>query len=379
MSPGKMPGMENFNPLRDAIPVGEIRRALVIKLRHHGDVLVSSPVFSVLKAHAPQVEIDALVYADTAEMVTLHPAIAQVHTIDRKWKQLGAMGQLKAELALYNALKVRGYDLIIHLTEHWRGAWLCRLLKPRWAVGPAVRGRSKRWKQSFTHLQTMPLNALRHMVETNLDALRRIGIQPSVDERRMTLVPGVAAEAVVARHLAGFGLGGGDFIHIHPASRWFFKCWPVEHMAALVEKLQIDGHAVILTAAPSPHEENMLESIQARLSRPVFSLSGQLSLKELAALTKAASVFVGVDSAPMHIAAAVGTPTVALFGPSGDRQWGPWGVSSRVVSSAKHPCRPCGIDGCGGGKVSECLSSLTVDEVYHAVRDVMNQSRGVMR
>jgi heptosyltransferase-3 len=67
----------------------------------------------------------------------------------------------------------------------------------------------------------MPLNALRHMVETNLDALRRIGIQPSVDERRMTLVPGVAAEAVVARHLAGFGLGGGDFIHIHPASRWF--------------------------------------------------------------------------------------------------------------------------------------------------------------
>jgi heptosyltransferase-3 len=103
-----MPGMENFNPLRDAIPVGEIRRALVIKLRHHGDVLVSSPVFSVLKAHAPQAEIDALVYADTAEMVTLHPAIAQVYTIDRKWKQLGAMGQLKAELALYNALKARG-------------------------------------------------------------------------------------------------------------------------------------------------------------------------------------------------------------------------------------------------------------------------------
>ena len=144
MSPGKMPGMENFNPLRDAIPVGEIRRALVIKLRHHGDVLVSSPVFSVLKAHAPQAEIDALVYADTAEMVTLHPAIAQVHTIDRKWKQLGAMGQLKAELALYNALKARGYDLIIHLTEHWRGAWLCRLLKPRWAVGASAGNRVSR-------------------------------------------------------------------------------------------------------------------------------------------------------------------------------------------------------------------------------------------
>ena len=96
--------MDNFNPLRDAIPVGEIRRALVIKLRHHGDVLVSSPVCSVLKVHAPQAEIDALVYADTAEMVTLHPAVAQVHTIDRKWKQLGVLGQARAELALYSAL-----------------------------------------------------------------------------------------------------------------------------------------------------------------------------------------------------------------------------------------------------------------------------------
>ncbi len=136
-----MAAMETFNPLRDAVPVGEIRRALVIKLRHHGDVLVSSPVFSVLKAQAPQAEIDALVYADTAEMLTLHPAISQVHTIDRQWKKLGLAGQARAELALYNTLKARGYDLVIHLTEHWRGAWLCRLLQPRWAVGPAVAGR----------------------------------------------------------------------------------------------------------------------------------------------------------------------------------------------------------------------------------------------
>ena len=363
--------METFNPLRDAVPLGEIKRALVIKLRHHGDVLVSSPVFSVLKAQAPQVEIDALVYADTAEMLTLHPAIAQVHTIDRKWKQLGTVGQVKAELALYNTLKARGYDLIIHLTEHWRGAWLCRLLQPRWSVGPVVKGRSKRWKQSFTHLQSAPGNALRHMAEANLDSLRRIGIQPGPDERCLTLVPGAVAEAAVARHLQGFGLAGGDFIHIHPASRWFFKCWPVDSMAALVARLQGEGHAVVLTAAPSQDEQAMLEAIQARLATPAFSLSGQLSLKELAALTQAAKLFIGVDSAPMHIAAAVGTPTVALFGPSGDKQWGPWGVPFRVVASTRHPCRPCGIDGCGGGKVSDCLTSLSVEEVLAAAHELL--------
>jgi heptosyltransferase-3 len=365
-----MPGMSDFNPLRDAIPVGEIRRALVIKLRHHGDVLVASPVFSVLKAHAPQAEIDALVYADTAEMVTLHPAIAQVHTIDRQWKQLGVLGQLQAELALFNALKARGYDLIIHLTEHWRGAWLCRLLKPRWAVGPAVKGRSKRWRESFTHLQTIH-NSQRHMAETNLDSLRRIGIQPGPDERRLALVPGAVAEAAVAAHLTRLGLCGKDFIHVHPASRWFFKCWPVDRMAALVECLQAEGRAVVLTAAPSADEKAMVDAIQARLAKPAFSLSGVLSLKELAALTQAARLFIGVDSAPMHIAAAVGTPTVALFGPSGDRQWGPWGVRSQIVASTRHPCRPCGADGCGGGKVSDCLASLTVDEVLDAAHKLL--------
>lgn len=366
-----MPGMENFNPLGDAVPLSEIRRVLVIKLRHHGDVLVSSPVFSVLKTHAPHLEIDALVYADTAEMLTLHPAISHVHTIDRKWKQLGSVAQAKAELALFSTLKTQNYDLIIHLTEHWRGAWLCRLLKPRWSVGPAVGGRSKRWQQSFTHLQIAPRNALRHMVEANLDALRRIGIQPGVEERRMLLVPGAAAEAAVAVHLQGFGLHGRDFIHIHPASRWFFKCWPVERMAALVECLQADGHAVVLTAAPSNDEKAMLAAIQARLTKPALSLSGQLSLKELAALTQMAKLFIGVDSAPMHISAAVGTPTVALFGPSGDKQWGPWGVPFRVISSRQHSCRPCGIDGCGGGKVSDCLTSLTVDEVLAAAQELL--------
>lgn len=363
--------MQIFNPLGDAVPLGEVRRVLVIKLRHHGDVLVSSPVFSVLKAHAPQVEIDALVYADTAEMVTLHPAIAQVHAIDRKWKKLGIVGQSKAELALYNALKSRGYDLIIHLTEHWRGAWLCRLLKPRWSVGPSVGGRSKRWKQSFTHLQTAPRNAFRHMVEANLDALRRIGIQPTPEERRMCLVPGPTAEASVAAHLQGFGLNGGDFIHIHPASRWFFKCWSVDRMVALISRLQAEGHAVVLTAAPSKDEQAMLDAIQAGLEKPAFSLSGVLSLKELAALTQSAKLFIGVDSAPMHIAAAVGTPTVALFGPSGDKQWGPWGIPFRVVSSTQHPCRPCGIDGCGGGKLSDCLVSLGADEVLAAAHELL--------
>lgn len=361
--------MHNLKVVADAIPLEQVRRVLVIKLRHHGDVLLSSPVFSVLKRYAPQAEIDALVYADTAEMLSLHPAIRQVRTIDRNWKKLGLVGQARAELGLFGALKAEGYDLIVHLTEHWRGAWLARLLKPRWAVGPVRHG--KRWKKSFSHCYGHPRNALRHVVEANLDALRRLGIHPLPGERGLTLVPGPAAEAKVDDLLAGLGLGRGEFIHVHPASRWFFKCWPVEPMAELIGRLQAEGYPVLLTGAPSGDEKAMVEAIQARLARPAHSLVGQLSLKELAALTARARLFFGVDSAPMHIAAAMGTPTVALFGPSGDKQWGPWGTAARVVTSQQHPCRPCGIDGCGGGKVSDCLVRLTPDEVHGAIRELL--------
>ena len=69
----------------------------------------------------------------------------------------------------------------------------------------------------------------------------------------------------------------------------------------------------------------------------------------------------------MHIAAAMGTPVVALFGPSGELEWGPWQVPHRIVSSDAHPCRPCGIDGCGGSKVSDCLVRLPLERVLAAV------------
>jgi lipopolysaccharide heptosyltransferase III len=103
-------------------------------------------------------------------------------------------------------------------------------------------------------------------------------------------------------------------------------------------------------------------------------LTGAMRLDELAAFTREARLFVGVDSAPMHIAAAVGTPVVALFGPSGELEWGPWRVPHRIVSSIEHPCRPCGIDGCGGGKVSECLTSLPVERVHEAVRALLAET-----
>lgn len=358
---------------KDAIDLSRLNRVLVIKLRHHGDVLLTSPVFSALKNHSPQIEVDALVYQDTAEMLTLHPAISEVHTIDRHWKKLGLLGQISAEWRLFSRLRARQYDLIIHLTEHNRGAWLALLLGVPHAVTRKVRNRNRFWLNSFTHFYPVPGGTFRHTVETHLDALRRIGIYPDQDERRLTLFPGEEATSDVQKKLVQHGLISKDFIHIHPASRWLFKCWPTRHMTELIQSLQSQGHRVVITAAPDAAEQALVREMLAPLEQPVVNLSGQLSLKQLAALTAMAKVFVGVDSAPMHIAAAMQTPVVVLFGPSGDLEWGPWQVPHRVLTS-EHVCRPCGNDGCGGGKRSECLEAIPVGRVLAAVKELLPES-----
>ena len=96
--------------LTDAIDLSQLRRVLVIKLRHHGDALLTSPVFSVLKNHAPHLKIDALVYQDTAEMLTLHPAIEEIHTIDRAWKRAGLLSQASVEKWLREQLREQRVD-----------------------------------------------------------------------------------------------------------------------------------------------------------------------------------------------------------------------------------------------------------------------------
>jgi heptosyltransferase-3 len=371
------------SPLPDPVDLGCVHRALVTKLRHHGDVLLTSPVFTVLGRAAPAAEIDALVYAETAAMLARHPSIAQMHVIDRDWKRQGLVRQARAERALLSALRKRRYDLIVHLTEHPRGAWLSRLLRPRYSVARHLDRAHWLWRTSFTHYYRLPRRTPRHMVECNLDALRRIGVQPVPGDKALVLAPDGAATARMRGLLAQHGIERRRFIQLHPGSRWLFKCWPAEHYTALVEQLVADGWRVVLTGAPDPRERALVDAILAATNAPtrgrVTDLGGQLSLTELAALTREARAFVGVDSAPMHIAAAVQTPVVALFGPSGDIEWGPWQVPHRIVASTEHPCRPCGNDGCGGGKISECLTTLPVALVHAALTEILAETGGVVR
>jgi heptosyltransferase-3 len=355
----------------DAIDLARVRRALVVKLRHHGDVLLASPVFTALKRAAPHADIDALVYLETAPMLERHPAISVLHTIDRDAKSRGPLAQAGAEARLWRALRARRYDLVVHLTEHPRGAWLSRIAGARFAVAPERARAGWFWRSCFTHRYLQPLATPRHTVESNLDALRRIGLWPDDADRRLVHVPGPEAEARVASLLAANGLARRRFVVVHPGSRWLFKCWPAQPTAALMDRIAARGLALLLTGAPDPAEAPLVDAIKAALTAPVVDLTGRLSMAELSALIAAARLFVGCDTAPMHLASAAGTPVLAWFGPSDERVWGPWKVPHRIVASDAHPCRPCHVNGCGGSNNSDCLLTLPLERAAAAVDELL--------
>lgn len=358
----------------NTVDFATLKHILVIKLRHHGDVLLTSPLFSALARACPQAEVDALVYADTASLLENNPQINQLHTIDRNWKKQGARAQLQAEWQLLQTLRQRQYDLIIHLTNHPRGAWLSRILRPRWAVAPANPRRPGLWQRAFTHRYRVLGGNRRHTVDLHLDALRCLGLIVQRDTLPLVLHPSANAHAEIARLLRFHGLQGKDFLHFHPASRWLFKCWPIDRAVAWLRLAHAQGHRLVLTGAPQGEEAHYVTQIITAVPEiPLVNLCGQLTLPMLGALSAQARVFVGMDSAPMHIAAAMQTPTVALFGPSGDIEWAPWQTPMQVLTATQFHCRPCGQDGCAGSKRSDCLDAITPEQVMAAVNDLLAQ------
>jgi heptosyltransferase III len=328
-----------------------VERILVVKLRHLGDVLLTTPVFGALKKALPHARIDAYIYQEAFPMLEGHPALSEIIGYDRNWKKLGWLGRLRKEAEMLQRIRRKRYDLVINLTEGDRGALAARLSHAKVRVGVDAR-------KIYTHVvKNCP--SLRHTVERQLDALRRIGIFPDTADRELVLIiPESAREAMRQK------ISWERFILIHPTSRWRFKCWPVHSVASLARRLIDRGERLVFTSGPDPEERAMVDEIVRPLPRPaIMNLAGLISLKELAALIERCAALVSVDSVPLHMASALKAPVVALFGPSSEVTWGPWrNPKARVVA---HPmsCRPCYLDGCGGGKVSDCLHAISVESV----------------
>ncbi len=336
------------------------QRILCIKLKHIGDVLLMTPAIRALRRAWPGSAIAALVPRGTEDILEGNPDLDAVLVFDRgagSWQVIRALRRFRP-------------DLVLEMGQGDREAALGWLSGACHRVGYAP-GRSGGWRRVLLS-QAVPWNGLQHVVETNLDLVRALGIP--AEASRPVLVVRPEMRAKMAARLASAGLAPGrPLVVVHPVSRWLFKAWPEDGCAEVIGRLIRDtGVAVALTSGPGAAEVEAANRILARAGTPIINLIGQTTLGELAAVLERAVLFLGVDSAPMHVAAALEVPVVALFGPSGEVSWGPWGEGHVVVASP-YLCRPCGQDGCLGSKRSDCLEAISAQMVWEVVEPLLDR------
>lgn len=332
-----------------------MKRILIAKLRHHGDVLLSSPVFTALRSRYPEAQIDAYIYKETLPMLE-GLDIDNYYLYDRKKGNT---------FSILKKIWKTKYDLAINLTEGDRGALAALVSRAKVRVGYDPDKKTIK-NAAYTHM-VRPVQRPRHTVEKNLDALRQIGIFPSVEERAARFVIPDSSRLSLLQKLDGIS----SFIHIHPVSRWLFKCWPEEKMIALCKELIKRGETIVMSAGPDPKEMAMVERICKEV--PVHNLAGKLTLKELGALIDLSKLLICVDSVPLHIASALKAPTLALFGPTSDENWAPWHNPHARVLAQNISCRPCYNPGCGGSGRSDCMETLPVSTVLSTVDELLTK------
>lgn len=344
---------------------GNIQRILVIKLRHFGDVLLTTPLLSTLKANYPQAKIDVLLYGGTQEMLRENTTVNHAFIVDRGLKHAGLKAQISGEKTLFNALKAHHYDLILNLSDQWRAAAYCRLLKPGFSIGFHYPKRDTwLWRYCHSTLVDIPHAAERHTVLNNLDILAPLPLTDIITDVTMSYGPQDierVKQLCQQRHI-------GDYILIQPSARWKFKTWASESFSQLINHLTEQGETVLLTGGKDQSELDYIAEIIAGCAQPekVINLSGLLSLPELAVLIDNAKLFIGVDSVAMHMAAALQTPAVVLFGPSNLNQWHPWQAPHTLLWAGHFRTlpHPNEID---TDTTDRYLNAIPVNEVIEAV------------
>jgi len=350
-------------------------KILVIKFRNIGDVLLTTPLIKNLKLNYPDSNIDVLVNEGTEAMLKHNPNIHKIFTYNRSYYK--SLPKLKRFIEEFKFLKsFQNYDIVINTTEGDRGAFIAKFSKAKIKIGYPVK-KNLYLKNTFTHPMPKP-TLIRHIIENNLDAIRVLN-KPII-EKKVEIFWNKDNEKKVDDLI-----NDKDFIHIHPVSRWLFKCIDDKIMAQIIDYLHTKNKKVILTASPDEKELKKVENIISFCKHKPINLSGKLNLNEVAYLSSKAKLFIGVDTAIMHIAAAVDTPVIAFFGPSGAFNWGPWDnneiesgytqkngiqkMGKHIVIQHNWDCIPCGKDGCNGSKISDCLMQFDMNEVFGIIEE----------
>ncbi len=330
---------------------------LTIKLRYLGDVLLATPAWQALKAAYPGARLTVIVNRGTEDILLSNPHVDEVLSLER--------GSIVQQYRFVATIRRRHFDTVVDLTDGDRAAFLT------WISGAPVRigfNADHRWT-GRCYTTVVPSDAAAHRIERDLSALAPLAI-PVIDRiPRMWLTEEdhTAAEELLRR----VGVQSvGPLVVIQPGARYWFKAWPSERFAELADRLA-DRYGCQVLVAGSPQEAALVQTVVTQAKSRLISIAGLSRVRTLAALLKRSALFVGNDTGAMHIAAAVGTPLVGLFGPSNPMEWGPRGGPAEVIYKGLD-CRVCFHPTCRRGE-QNCMKLITVDEVMAAVQRMLGR------
>lgn len=336
------------------------KNIILFKLRYIGDVLLTTPAIRLLRQAYPEAYIAMVVNRGTEDVLRHNPHLNHVYTVDRMILEKAPLYErLPHEWEIIKSLREKHYDISVDFDSGERGAYMSLLS----GIALRIGFHYARGLRRMIFNRQIDIDRHLHTVERNLTLVERnLGLKPKDDA--LELYTGPDEEHRVTLLIESLSLGERIPVIVHPGARYISKKWPVERWGMLIDRIQGDlGYPVVITGGDKEMED--IRGIAFRMKTPVHSLAGQTSVLELAALFKRAALFIGNDSGPMHIAAAVGTPVIALFGPTDPMVWGPWGSRHTVLS--KHlPCSPCKVTRCDRGKEC-CMEQIPLEDVLPAV------------
>lgn len=321
----------------------------MVKLSSLGDTIHALPAVRALKA-ASGAAIDWLVHPEYADIPAACPDVDRVIRLPRR-------GWLYRLPAWWADLRREHYDLAVDFQGLLKSALPMRITRAAYRLGPSFH---REGAALFYDAVAAPRDKNRHAVDENLDALRHLGWPVGLPEFALRFPPHPAP-------------GPPPRVAIAASSRWPTKNWPVDRFAALAAGLAARGATVVLVGSLADRPVCEEIAARARGGGRVLDWSGRTTLAQLGGMLSACDLAVTVDTGPMHLAAALGVPVLALFGPTDPVRTGPYGPHARTLTCGPLPCRPCFGSRCSRKDLA-CLTGIQLATVLEAAEEMLARS-----
>ncbi len=353
----------------------EPRSILIVKLSAIGDVVQTLPMMEALRRQYQNARIDWVVEEEASDILIGHPALNQVIISRRKsWlnraRQRGAFRTMAEIRSFVRELRSRRYDWVIDNHGVLKSGLITCLARGRRKIGfKACAGIADEGSYLFTNERYKPLPIERHALERYLDLVSQIGVEagrPSL-EFRIPEESRRRAENLLRQK----GSLARPIVVIHPMAKWETKEWPMANFARTISSLLAGKASVIITGGPQDDEpvEEIFSHVPEKAR--VLNLVGKTNLRELAGVFSLSDLVLTPDTGPMHLAAAVNAPLIALFGPTAPWRTGPYG-NQNVILRKPLPCSPCFRKKC---ETLECMKSITVEDVLRSIEEKLKHNR----